>query len=165
MIDDPSYQSLRELSWRRKLTTAEEAELRAWLMAHPEAEAEWESEAALNEALGQLPKPAVAGNFTARVLETVRLEQAAAARTARWGSWRWLRSWLPKAAVALLVLAAGLVSYRHERQLVERKHLGRSLVAVAGVPTLPGPEVLENFNAVCSLNRTAADEDLLKFLQ
>ena len=41
MINDPTYTRLRELSWQRKLTPAEAAELRAWLEAHPEARADW----------------------------------------------------------------------------------------------------------------------------
>ena len=55
MTNDPLYHRLRELSWRRKLTDSEEAELRAWLAAHPEAQAGWEVEAELNQALGRLP--------------------------------------------------------------------------------------------------------------
>ena len=43
MSSDPIYDQLRELSWRRKLTGAEEARLRAWLAAHPEAQADWEA--------------------------------------------------------------------------------------------------------------------------
>ena len=54
MTNDPIYNHLRELSWRRKLTAAEEAELRAWLAAHPEAQVDWEVEAGLNAALGAL---------------------------------------------------------------------------------------------------------------
>src|SRR5438552_16591751 len=166
MIDDPSYQSLRELSWRRKLTSAEEAELRTRLLAHPEAEAEWEAKAALNEALNQLPAPALASNFTAGVLETVRFEEAAAARrlTSRRGAWWWLRGWWPKTALAMLLLGGVLFTYQRERQLVQRKQIAKSVLTVAGVPSLPGPEVLENFNAVYSLNRTPPDEDLLAVL-
>src|ERR1035437_9606030 len=37
MTNDPIYNHLRELGWRRKLTGAEEAQLRAWLAARPEA--------------------------------------------------------------------------------------------------------------------------------
>ena len=162
MIQDPSYQYLRELSWRRKLTPAEEAELRAWLLAHPEAEAEWETEAALNEALSELPNAPVATNFTSRVLETVRVEEAAAARLHEQSQrgWSWLRGWFPKTAVASTVLVLALGLYHHGL-VVKRKEMARSVLAIASVPTLPKPDVLENFTAVRSLNRTPPDEDLL----
>ena len=112
MTNDPIYNRLRELSWRRKLTAAEAAELQAWLAAHPEARADWEAEAGLNEALGRLPDAPVPSNFTARVLQAVEREAAAELRRRRtWQVWlRW--RWLPKAAVAAVVLGAGLVSYQ-----------------------------------------------------
>ena len=65
MTDDPIYNRLRELSWRRQLTAPEKAELRAWLTAHPEAQSEWEAEAGLNATLRRLPDAPVPGNFTA----------------------------------------------------------------------------------------------------
>ena len=40
MNNDHLYQSLREASWRGKLTAAQEAQLRNWLVAHPEAQAD-----------------------------------------------------------------------------------------------------------------------------
>ena len=55
MTNDPLYHQLLEQSWRRKLTDAEEAGLRAWLAAHPEAQPDWDAEAGLSEALGALP--------------------------------------------------------------------------------------------------------------
>src|SRR5947207_1198597 len=79
MTNDPRYHHLRELSWRRQLTGAEEAELRAWLAAQPEAQAGWEAEAELNEALGRLADAPVSTNFTTRVLQAVELEAAAQA--------------------------------------------------------------------------------------
>ena len=69
MKKDLQYEALREASWRRKLTPEEEQQLRLWLAAHPEAEAEWEAETALNEKLAALPEVPVSSNFTARVLE------------------------------------------------------------------------------------------------
>ena len=101
MTNDPIYNHLRELSWRRKLTGAEEAELRAWLAAHPEAQADWEAEAGLNAALGRLPDVPVPSNFTARVLQAAEREAAAELRRPGW-KWRvWPRlRWLPKVAFA-----------------------------------------------------------------
>src|SRR5437667_12737472 len=83
MMNDPVHNHLRELSWRRRLTSSEEAELRAWLAAHPEAQAQWEAEAGLNDALGLLPDAPLGSNFTARVLQAVQLEAAASTRHRR----------------------------------------------------------------------------------
>lgn len=113
MIDDPHYNRLRELSWQRKLTPDEEAALRGWLAAHPDAHAEWELEAALNDAFERMAHAPVPSNFTARVLEAVKLEEMAGARQ-RGDSVRrqpWLR-WLPRIAFAAIVLCAGLISSR-----------------------------------------------------
>src|SRR5512137_1192972 len=99
MTNDPIYTRLRELSWRRKLTSAEEAELRFWLESHPEARADWEAEAGLEAALERLPDASVASNFTARVLQAVNREGAAEPRRSAWRMWPWLR-WVPKAAFA-----------------------------------------------------------------
>ena len=76
MTNDPIFERWRERSWRRKLTSAEQAELRAWLAAHPEAQAEWEAEMALNDVLDQLPDAPVASNFTARAVAAVEREKA-----------------------------------------------------------------------------------------
>ena len=92
MTNDPIYNRLRELSWRRRLTGPEEAELRAWLSAHPEAQADWDAEAGLNASLCQLPDAPVPNNFTARVLHAVEREAAAESRgpEKKWLIWHFL---------------------------------------------------------------------------
>ena len=164
MTNDPIYNRLRELRWRRKLTDAEEAELRSWLEAHPEARADWEAETELEAALGRLPDAPVPGNFTARVLQAVERELAAGPRRSGW--WSRLRlQWLPRAALASSVLAAGLVSY-HLVQNAERKKLAESVAAVADVSSLPSPDILQDFDAIRRSNPTATpDEQLLALLK
>ncbi len=167
MITDPIYQRLLEVSWRRQLTPAEEAELQAWLAAHPEAQAEWEAEAGLNQALNQLPPVPVASNFTARVLQAVERETAAEspAPGLRWRSWRWQLRWLPRAAFAGLVLWLGLFSY-HQVQAARRTDMMRSVAAVAGVSSLPEPEILKDFEAIRVLQPTPpADLQLLMLME
>ncbi len=167
MTNDPNYEQLREASWRRRLTPAEEARLSRWLEAHPEAQDEWESEARLNEALMSLPNAPVATNFTSRVLEAAQREAASAERGAK-PSHRsvafWAR-WLPKAALAAVVIAAGLVSYNHI-QTARRAEWAMSLATVSQVPSLPSPEILQDFDAIAALGSTPpADEELLKLMQ
>ena len=77
MINDPVYQKLREMSWRRKLEPREEALLSEWLAAHPEIQPDWESETSLTELLTALPNVPVASNFTQRVLTAARREASA----------------------------------------------------------------------------------------
>ena len=166
MNNDPIYNHLRELSWRRRLTGAEETDLRAWLDAHPEAQADWEAEAGLNAALGTLPDVPVPSNFTARVLQAAERETRAELRR-REGKWRgWLRlRWLPKAALATALVGAGLFSY-HQVKSVQRKQLAESVAAVSAVSSLPGPEILKDFDAIRVSNRAPApDEQLLALLQ
>ncbi len=167
MTNDPLYTHLRQLSWRRHLTAAEQAELRAWLAAHPEAQADWEAEARLNEALGRLPDAPLPSNFTARVLETVHREAAAPGRglALKWPGWQRWQRWLPKAAVAAVVLGAGLVSYNYMVHARYAEFAG-SVVAVADVSSLPGPDILKDFDAIQALDHPpAADEELLRLLE
>src|SRR6266576_1862078 len=108
MNPDPVCKRLRELSWRRPLTESEEAELRAWLAAHPEAQAGWEAETHLSAMLHQLPDATVPSNFTARVRQAVEQETAAAGRRPgfQWAG-RW-RVFLPLTSAAVVVVGLGL---------------------------------------------------------
>jgi hypothetical protein len=167
MFNDPLYEQLRETSWRRKLTASEEARLSKWLAENPEAQSAWDLEAGLNETLAGLPNVPVASNFTARVLEAAKRDAIAdhpeAGRLHQRTSW-WTR-WLPKAALATVVLGAGLVSYNHI-QTTRRAEWALSLTTVSQVPSLPGPEVLSDFDAIAALGSTPpADEELLKLMQ
>jgi anti-sigma factor RsiW len=168
MGTDPIYERLREISWRRKLSSGEERELREWLAAHPDSQESFESEAGLTEALRKIPDVPVASNFTARVLQAVEREANAEARKkqSRWKGWRRLPRWLPRVASGTVVVMAGFLAYLHnlhnnnvevkQRELVQR---------MAGVP-LPSPEILTNFEAIRIVSATPApDEQLLALFQ
>ena len=166
MTNDPIYNRLRELSWRRSLTGPEQVELRAWLAAHPESQADWETEAGLEAALGRLPDVPVPSNFTARVLQAVEREAIVELRRpkGKWLAWLW-RRWLPRVAFAAVVVGAGLVSY-HQVEAAHRKKLAESVAAVSAVSSLPGPDILKDFDAIQALNPTPSpDERLLAVLQ
>lgn len=167
MKNDPIYARLRELGWRRKLTNGEAAELRAWLAAHQGALADWDTEAGLNEALGQLANAPVPSNFTARVLQSVEREATAeSGRSApKWQFWRHSR-WLPRVAIAAVVLVAGLVSFEQATKSSRRAEYAKSVTAVSDVASLPGPEVLKDFDAIRVSNPSpVADEELLTALK
>ena len=166
MTNDPIYNRLRELSWRRRLTGPEEAELRAWLATHPEAQADWEAEAGLNASLSGLPDVPVPGNFTAHVLQAVEREAAADLRRPQ-GKWlTWLRRrWLPRVAFATVVVGAAFVSYQ-KVDASSRRKLAESVAVVSSVSSLPSPDILKDFDAIRALNSTPPpDEELLLVFQ
>jgi len=165
MATDPFDDKLREISWRRKLNSAEENELREWLAAHPEAQESLDLETGLTEALRKMPGVPVASNFTARVLQAVERETKAEARAqnSRWNLLRKLPRWVPKVASATVVVMAGILAYMHNNN-VEAKQRA-AVQSLAGVP-LPSPEILMNFDAIRIVSATPApDEQLLALFQ
>lgn len=158
-------QPLREKIWRRELTPSERAELRGWLSAHPEAAADLELEKNLSGLLSRLPDAPVPSNFTARVLRAVELEIRDAERPRMTRPW-WLRVLLLRAAVAAVLIGAGVFSYQGYQSSL-RKKLAGELAAVAGVKSVPSPEALEDFEAIARLARipaAPADEELMSLL-
>jgi len=110
MTSDPRYHHLKEQSWHRNLTRAEEAELRVWLSTHPDAQPDFETDAALTRALEKLPDVRVSSNFTARVLQAIEVEERKKTREQQTGfrAWLHLHRWLPRAAATCLLLGTGL---------------------------------------------------------
>jgi hypothetical protein len=163
MNHDPVDTKLRELSWRRKLTDAEQAELRTYLAAHPEAQADWEMETALGEALARLPDAPVPSNFTARVLQAVERETAQQARALRW-NWS-LRVLLPRVAAVAVVAGLGVFSYQRY-EVARHTALARHLVGVYDAEHAPSTDVLADFDPIRRLNPSPPpDPDLLALLK
>ena len=166
MTNDPIYNHLCELSWRRKLTDAEQAQLRAWLAAHAEAQTDWEAEAGLNAALSRLPDVPVPSNFTARAVQAAEREAAAELRRSgwKWAVWPRLR-WLPRVALTASAVSAVLVSCLVVQD-AQRRRLGVSVAVVSTVSALPGPDILKDFDAIRASNPiVVADDTLLAVLQ
>ena len=163
MKNDAFLSQLRELSWRRKLTDAEQAELHAYFAAHPDARADWEMESALNAALDRLPDAPVPSNFTARVLQAVEREEA---RPRGW-SWNW--NWhvlVPRVAVAAVVVVFTGLAIHHHAIYSQRVAFVKSVALVTGGQPLPSPEALENFDAIRRMSRPQhADDELLALMQ
>jgi anti-sigma factor RsiW len=162
MNQDPVCKRLRELSWRRPLTESEQAELRAWLAAHPEAQAELEVEKDLSAMLHQLPDAPMPSNFTARVRQAVERETAAARRQPgfQW-AWRW-RVFLPRVAGLAVIIGFGLFAH-HRHVIAQQAALMKKLAAA---PELANPAVLEDFEAIRRLGPTPqVDEDLLALMK
>lgn len=166
-MNDPLYHKLLEAGWRRKLTAEEAAELRAWLSAHPERQADWQAETGLNEALGRLPDAPMPTNFTARVLSRVHARERETVDSGSRGFlWKWTwRSLAPRTAFALVLLGLGVFSYEWN-QGTQRAKLARNVAAVSDVAAMPNPELLQDFEVIRRLGQTPpADEELLALLQ
>ena len=165
MTNDPLYQELLEKSWRRKLSPAEEAELQALLAADPERRRQWESDAGLNEVLERLAPVSVASNFTARVLQAVEAEERAAKPGSDAVRWRWWTAWLPRSAFATILLFVAFSSY-HIGAAARQRQLASGVEAIAGVSSLPSPDVLKDFDAIRALpGSPQADLKLLAVME
>jgi anti-sigma factor RsiW len=167
--DMPNFdsQELDELAWRGVLTPAQQARLRQYLAAHPQARPDWESEAALTRALNRLPPAPVSSNFTALVLQAVR---PAPARRAWWrrmdpGSW-FPAGWGPRVALAASMVCLCLLTVR-EYQAIQRQRIARDLASVGSLASLQPVDWLQNFHTIENLNRVkvAPDDALLEVLK
>ena len=163
MNHDPLYHRLCELGWRRKLTGAEEAELRAYLAAHPDVQADWDAEAVLGDVLNRIPDAPLPSNFTSRVIHAVERDQTGLDPEPRRG-WSW-RVFLPRLAVAVGVACLGLFASQRYAG-IQRARLARNVAAVLSVQPPPSPQLLADFDAIRRLNRTPPpDEELLALLK
>lgn len=161
MNPDPVYERLREIGWRRVLTEAEQAELRAWLDAHPEARADVATDVGLSRALEKLPDAPMPSNFTARVLQVLEREAVLTERAATRISVPWWRGLIPRFTVAAVVIGAGVLIYEHHETLqqAELATAARSLVTVVGATPLYDPTVMEDFDVIQRMSQ--ADDGLL----
>ena len=174
-MSESDYQELREIGWQRKLTADEEARLQSFLLIHPELAQDWEEEAALNQILEQLPSPPVSSNFTARVLQSIDLEEAQAERATRktFQFPSWLRALAPRAVLAALLLSLGGLAYvRYDQHQVElaQENMARGGKQVALVATtLPDMQMWQDFETIRRLNvslpAASDDESLLAALK
>lgn len=156
-MNDP--EKLREISWRRPLTDAERVALRE---SSAENANKVELDLALTRELSRLPNAPLSSNFTSRVLAAVEREEVsrARARLPRW-TWRVLVPRIAFAASGVLTVAAIFTLVSHNQQ-AQARHLAQSVAAVSGVEALPGPEILQNFEAIRQLGTTPEpDEKLL----
>jgi anti-sigma factor RsiW len=168
MTDDLNCNPWREVSWRRQLTPSEQAQLAAWLAAHPAARADWATDTQLNQALSRLPDVALPSNFTARVLQAVERHDLSDAhrRGLRWFVWERRKRWLPKMGFATVLLGVGILSYHQVSPAAQRARLVASVVAVSDVTSLPNPTILKDFDAIRVLDPSpAADLELLRLLK
>ena len=165
-MNEFDYKLLLEESWRRRLTPAEEASVRAWLAQHAESKADWKLESQVSAALEKLPNVAVPSNFTARVLQAVERE-AAAPRESQNRMPRFLRVLLPRAAVAAVIFGVGVFTYRAHTS-AKRAELVQGVKVVADVSSLPSPEILQDFDTIRQMPATTTagpDPELIALMK
>jgi hypothetical protein len=101
-------------------------------------------------------------------LQTVKLETAVENRPSVRGLsvWQIISRWLPKAAVACVLLAVGVVGY-HERQVNERVALAKNVVEFTAAVSASDPEAMQDFEPIRRLsdNQPKADTELLALMK
>jgi hypothetical protein len=159
-MNDAEYNHLREESWRRVLTAAEEGRLQAHLAAHPDAPADWEAEKSLTQFLADLPDVPVSSNFTSLVLQAV--DREAGASVQRQSVLDGLKSFLRRPVSRLAWVAAvftiafvGLQQYR----AWQRFQMVESVAHIPSVAALPDPRLFQDFDAIQRLNQLATVDD------
>jgi len=165
-MNESEYLQLRELAWRRSLTAEEKTSLQGYLLVHPEAQQDWEEESVLNQLLVGLPNAPLSSNFTARVLQEIDLEELRAQHQRRSGSWLdRFRLWVPRFALAALVMTLGALGYREYEifSLREKaKYLDRLVSAASSVPDA---KIWEDFDAIARMGHgqpvSAAKDEIL----
>src|SRR5258705_4830182 len=165
-MSDEAYNELREASWRRKLTAEEQARLRAWPAAHPEAQADWEEEALLTQQLERLPNAPLSSNFTAQVAQKLDLELAREERERTRRPWPvWGRLVSRYASVILIGLLAGFGVLRYHQH--QRTEMAESVRNVTPVASGLQPEILNDIDTIQQLRQVpvVSDEELLAALQ
>jgi len=166
MPENHNHEKIRELTWRGPVSPAQRQELKAWLEAHPAERESVALDSRLTESLLKLPDAPVPSNFTARVLEQVRLEQATERRkgTRTSSIFRW--RWLIRTASAVVIVAAAGVTWRQVQSARTAEEIARSVTMVSEVTSLPDADVLRDFEAIQALSQNpSADMELLALLK
>ena len=121
-----------------------------------------EQEAALSAALAKSPDAPLSSNFTARVMAAIERDEAARRRTPVRPQGHWWRVFMPRFAVAALVVVCVTLGYRHNTA-VQRMELTDAAKQIAESRALSDISVIEDFETIRSLNPAEAtvDETLL----
>jgi len=121
-----------------------------------------QTDARLDKLLRNLPDKPVSSNFTARVLQAVERETHAPSK-ARAGSWAWWLRFLPRAAVAMVVVTVSSFAW-HQHRVQQRTTMAQGVATVsttvAKVDPLTDPGVFADFDAINRMS-PPADKELL----
>ncbi|MDX1953779.1 MAG: hypothetical protein SFY81_16540 [Verrucomicrobiota bacterium] len=181
-MNAPDFENLKLKALQGNLKPEEQEQFEKVLASDLAARSDWEAEMALDKLIQQLPSTPVSSNFTTRVLQAVRAENAPkqARPAASWFSifhWFHLKRWLTGGAVATCIL---LLAWNQRQQAI-RNDLAQSVVLVSDVAarlleepsgkpdsTLEPSDVqlLQDFDAIYGLTQAQdADVALLAVLE
>ena len=160
-MNQTEFQQIKEAAWRRTLSQTEEAAIRAYLAANPDALTDWDEEMALSRCMMDLPDAPVSSNFASRVLQAVEREVTRDDRVKSIVPFR--LNWLPRVAIACLFLGVGIFS-GHEYREAKRIEIARDVAVVSSAATFP-QEWLQDFDAINRLSEPPVDDELLAALQ
>jgi hypothetical protein len=151
MQNEPS--NLHESLWRQNTSKSTGSG------ASPDAELELR----LTGALSRLKDAPVPSNFTARVMDEIGREEMRETPSSNW-HWHW-NLW-PRFGGAAAALLLAVMMVQHHETTVHRVQLARTLETVAGLPSVPSVDALNNFEAIQAMGQRAhADEELLALVQ
>lgn len=173
---------LLQKALRHRLTPDEEAQLEAYFLENPEAQALWEEDVRVSQLLHHLPDAPVASNFTAQVLALAAREQQSQ-RGTRWWRFGWSMLWpahrMRALGFATLLLFLASLGY-HQYRMSTRAEVARSVAEVftmlsalserpvserpassePATMALPTLEMLENFEAIQRLDQVPIQVDV-----
>lgn len=177
-MNSSEYHDLLQEGSRRTLLPDEIERIESFLKQHPAMIAEWELETSLNAALRNLRPAPLSSNFTSQVIRAVEKGSPRKLEASFWRSWR--RVFLPRLAIASVLVGIAFLSYRHH-ELTLRRELAQTVADVSSITILPAVakapsaaagasvpsiEMLVNFEEIQSLNQIPyVDDELLAALQ
>ena len=159
-MNESEYMQLREAAWRRQLNPEEERRLQSYLLIHPEAQVDWEEEKAITSLLLKLPDEPLASNFTAQLLQRLDMETGPQRRTADGLDWWKWRRFLPRFALAALVISAGGIGYQQYQHHAALRDRANSVAIVTTLAeNLPDVKMWQDFDAIARLNEPTPSRD------
>ena len=160
-MDNPEYQRLLELAWKRDLSPEEGADVKKSLA--PRWQRELEEEQRFTRCIQRLADVPVSSNFTARVLQAAKRSKPVA-RSSWWHRLA-LPKWVPRLAMAALTVSLGLLSVQQYKS-AQHTRMAHDLVSVSELAQLSEVDWLDNFETINRMSQVeAADDDLLMSLR
>ena len=160
-MDNPEYQRLLELAWKRDLSPEEGTDVKKSLA--PRWQRELEEEQRFTRCIQRLADVPVSSNFTARVLLAAKRSKPAA-RLSWWHRLALLK-WAPRLAVAALTVCFGILSVQQYKS-AQHTRMAHDLASVSELAQLSDMDWLDNFETINRMSQVeAADDDLLMSLR
>jgi hypothetical protein len=167
-LNELELNALREKAWQGKLTPEDQDALRNYWAAYPQAQMSWEEELKLAQLLGEIPKPPVASNFTARVMWQVHRD-ATEHKSKPWFGLSWLahtrgvRTAALCACGLLLATLAGAYAYAWHSRIQTAQGLSAfSSVASAGLLAFSNNNEMLRLTATNGVSRPVTALDIFR---